>query len=100
MKRILFVDDEAKILDGLRRSLRDMRSQWEMVFAEGGVAALGECASGPFDVVVSDARMPGMEGAEFLGKVRNLYPDTVRMILSGQCSRNSVLRCVGWRISF
>ena len=44
MKRILFVDDEAKILDGLRRSLRNMRGQWEMVFAEGGAAALQECA--------------------------------------------------------
>ena len=51
------------------RSLRNMRGQWEMVFAEGGAAALLECASRPFDVVVSDARMPGMEGAEFLGKV-------------------------------
>jgi HD-like signal output (HDOD) protein/CheY-like chemotaxis protein len=94
MKRILFVDDEAKILDGLRRSLRNLRGQWEMVFADGGVAALRECASRPFDVVVSDARMPGMEGSEFLGKVRNLYPDSARIILSGQCSRNSVLRCV------
>ena len=54
-----------------------------------------ECASRPFDIVVSDARMPGMEGAEFLGKVKKLYPDSVRIILSGQCSRNSVLRCVG-----
>ncbi len=95
MKRILFVDDEAKILDGLRRSLRNMRGQWEMVFAEGAGAALKECAYLPFDVVVSDARMPGLEGAEFLGQVRELCPDTVRIILSGQCSRRSVLRCVG-----
>ena len=95
MKRILFVDDEARILDGLRRSLRGVRGEWEMVFAEGGVAALRECAAQSFDVVVSDARMPGMEGAELLGDVRELYPDAARIILSGQCSRNSVLRCVG-----
>src|ERR1035438_9263268 len=91
VKRILFVDDEARILDGLRRSLRNMRGPWEMVFAEGAGAALQECASRPFDVGVADARMPGLEGAELLGQVRELYPDTVRIILSGQCSRNSVL---------
>ena len=95
MKRILFVDDEARILDGLCRSLRNLRGEWEMVFAEGGAAALRECGARPFDVVISDARMSGMEGAELLGKVRDLYPDTVRVILSGQCSRNSVLKCVG-----
>jgi HD-like signal output (HDOD) protein len=95
MKQILFVDDDTKILDGLRRSLRNQRGEWEMVFAEGGVAALTECASRRFDVIVSDARMPGLEGAEFLGHVRNLYPDTVRIILSGQCSRTAVLQCVG-----
>jgi HD-like signal output (HDOD) protein len=93
MKRILFVDDETKVLEGLRRSLYNLRDQWEMTFAEGGAAALEECASRPFDVVVSDARMPGMEGADFLGRVENLYPDTVRIILSGQCSRSSVLKC-------
>ena len=63
MKRILFVDDEPKILMGLRRSLRCYRGEWEMCFAEGGGAALEQCAQGPFDVVVSDARMPGMDGS-------------------------------------
>lgn len=93
-KRILFVDDERKILMALRRSLRRFRDQWDMVFAEGGAAGLDECASATFDLVVSDARMPGMEGSEFLNEVARLYPDTVRMILSGQCSRKSVLKCV------
>lgn len=95
MKRILFVDDEPRILTGLRRMLRGHRSEWEMVFAEGGGEALEQCASAAFDVVVSDARMPGMEGHKLLGEMMRLYPDTVRMILSGQCSRSSVLKCVG-----
>jgi HD-like signal output (HDOD) protein len=94
MKRILFVDDEPKILMALRRSLRSCRNEWEMVFAEGGRAALDQCASAPFDVLVSDARMPGMEGPQLLTEVSKLYPDTVRMVLSGQCSRTSVLKCV------
>ena len=94
MNRILFVDDEPNILQALRRSLRSLRNEWEMVFADGGVTALAQCASAPFDVVVSDARMPGMDGSEFLGEVMRRYPDTVRLILSGQCSRSSVLKCV------
>lgn len=94
MKRILFVDDEPKILTGLRRSLRSFRNEWEMVFAEGGAAALEQLASVPFDVVISDARMPGVEGSVLLRKVMEIYPDSARMILSGQCSRTSVLKCV------
>ncbi len=95
MRRILFVDDEPRILDALRRMLRSLRGEWEMVFAGGGTEALGCCASAPFDVVVSDAQMPGMDGTEFLREILRLYPDTVRMILSGQCSRDSAIRSVG-----
>jgi len=93
-KLVLFVDDDPKILAGLRRSLRSFRNEWEMEFAEGGEAALEQCARTAFDAVVSDARMPGMEGPALLGKLRDLYPDSARVILSGQCSRASVLDCV------
>ncbi len=95
MKRILFVDDEPRILTGLRRMLRGLRREWEMVFAGSGAEALDQCAPSPFDVIVTDARMPNMEGAELLAEVRRRHPDTVRVILSGQCSRESVLQCVG-----
>lgn len=95
MRRILFVDDELNILAGLRRSLWNLRKQWDMVFAEGAAEALRQCAAAPFDAVVSDARMPGMEGSELLGEVMRQYPNTVRIVLSGQCSRESVLQCVG-----
>ena len=95
MHRILFVDDEPKILTGLRRMLRNMRNEWEMEFAEGGFQALDLLKASPFDVVVSDARMPGMEGPELLDRIRMEYPATARLILSGQCSRDAVLRCVG-----
>ena len=94
MKRILFVDDDSNILAGLCRSLRSLRNEWEMVFAEGSAAALRGTVPPVLDVVVSDARMPGMEGSAFLGEVMRLYPDTVGIILSGQCSRTSVLKCV------
>ncbi|HSS95824.1 MAG TPA: response regulator [Terriglobales bacterium] len=83
MKRILFVDDESKILDGIRRMLYGDRQRWEMHFAMGPEAALKACQSGAFDVVISDMRMPELDGATLLAKIRDLYPSTARIILSG-----------------
>ena len=95
MKRVLFVDDEANVLSGLQRMLRSMRSQWEMGFAEGGEMALRMMEEHPFDIVVSDMRMPGMNGAELLREVMRLYPSTVRIILSGHADKELVSACVG-----
>ena len=66
--RILFVDDEPMVLRGLRRSLHTMQSEWEMVFVESGAAALEAMAQAPFDAVVSDMRMPQMNGAQLLSR--------------------------------
>src|SRR5258705_3812880 len=82
MKRILFVDDERKILDGIRRMLHTERTRWDMQFAVGGEAALKACEAGAFDVVISDMRMPGMDGATLLGHIRDRFPHTTRIILS------------------
>ncbi|MCF6243145.1 MAG: response regulator, partial [Bacteroidales bacterium] len=68
-KRILFVDDEPNILQGLKRTLRQQRKQWDMVFTESGQQALELLAEQPYDAVVSDMRMPGMDGAQLLGEV-------------------------------
>ncbi len=94
MKRILFVDDEVAVLDGLRDRLRKQRREWDMVFALGGAAALAECARGTFDVVVSDMRMPGMDGATLLAKIKDISPKTVRIVLSGHAERDAVLRAL------
>lgn len=93
--RILFVDDEPNVLDGLRRMLRGMRGEWDMAFVEGGPAALEALEQAPFAVIVSDMRMPGMDGAELLSKVRKRHPGMVRIILSGFSSEESILRTVG-----
>ncbi|HXB58427.1 MAG TPA: response regulator [Candidatus Acidoferrales bacterium] len=93
--RILFVDDEELALRGLNRLLYSMRDEWEMEFLDGGEKALNRMAIAPFDVVVSDMRMPGMNGAEFLNEVMKRYPKTVRLILSGYADRDLILKCVG-----
>jgi HD-like signal output (HDOD) protein len=95
MNRILFVDDEPRVLEGLRRMLHPVRREWDMEFVLGGQEALDRMTVSPFDVVVSDMRMPGMDGSEVLDQVMQRFPATVRMILSGQCHRDAVLRTVG-----
>ncbi len=94
MKRILFVDDDASVLDALRNLLRKRRHEWDMVFTVGGVAALAELEKAPFDVVVTDMRMPGIDGAELLKRVRDAFPSTARIVLSGHAERDAVVRAL------
>ena len=92
--RVIFVDDEPNILSGLRRILRPQRKEWEMVFEESGESALGVLEESPCDVVVSDMKMPGMDGAEFLSRVREKYPASIRIALSGETDSHMIYRCV------
>ena len=92
---LLFVDDEPNILAGLRRMLRSQRGEWDMAFCDSGASALDSLASRPADVVISDMRMPGMDGAELLTHVRDRYPETVRIVLSGHSDQELTLRAVG-----
>ena len=94
-KKILFVDDEANVLQGLRRMLRPMRRDWDMSFSLGAQEALETLSDGSFDVIVSDMRMPGMDGAALLTEVMRQYPRMVRIVLSGQSSQEATMRSVG-----
>lgn len=94
-RRIIFVDDEPNILAGLRRMLRYKRDEWDMLFADGGDQALQMLEQAPADLVVSDMRMPGMDGAQLLAQVRRRYPATARMILSGHADRTSIISGIG-----
>jgi HD-like signal output (HDOD) protein/CheY-like chemotaxis protein len=95
MKRILFVDDEPNVLQGLKRMLRPMRKEWDMAYAGGGEEALAMMGEAPFDVVVSDMRMPGMDGAQLLTEVTRRYPNTVRIVLSGQSEKEAIFKAIG-----
>jgi diguanylate cyclase (GGDEF)-like protein len=91
-RTLLLVDDEANILAALKRLFR--REGYTVLTAEDGMAGLEVLARQRVDVVISDGRMPGMSGAEFLGKVRQLHPDTVRIVLSGYTDLNAVTNAV------
>jgi HD-like signal output (HDOD) protein len=91
-KRALFVDDEQYVLDGLKRTLHSLRTEWQIEFSTAGADALRKMAEREFDVIVTDMRMPGMSGAELLTQVLERYPNTVRIMLSGTVEHDAVLR--------
>jgi HD-like signal output (HDOD) protein/ActR/RegA family two-component response regulator len=93
--RVLFVDDEPNVLQGLRRMLRGKARDWSLDFANGGSEALAMMGNSPSDIVVSDMRMPGMDGPELLSRIRNGWPAAVRMVLSGHSDQEAMVRSVG-----
>jgi CheY-like chemotaxis protein len=90
--RVLFVDDEPYVLEGIQRSLYKEFHTDVAAGGEEGLRRLQE--NGPYCVVVSDMRMPGMDGAEFLSKVHDLVPDTVRVMLTGYADVQAAMRAV------
>jgi FixJ family two-component response regulator len=91
-ERVLFVDDEPNVLDGIRRQLRNHLDIETAVGAAAGLTMIE--SKGPFAVVVSDMRMPEMNGARFLSMVNQISPTTVRMVLSGQADLDSTVAAV------
>ncbi len=85
-KRVLFVDDEPNVLDGLRRMLRAERARWDMSFVDGADAALNELRAAGFDAVVSDVNMPGKDGFALLAEIRTdeRMRDVPVIILTGR----------------
>lgn len=95
MKRILFVDDEPDNFARLQRFLEGTAYDWELVYVEGGLAGLTLMAQAPFEMVVSDLSMPGMDGCDFVAEVAKKYPNTIRIILSAHTTHAAMLRLVG-----
>jgi DNA-binding NtrC family response regulator len=83
MKRILFVDDEMAVLDGIRTMLRKKRNEWHLEFANSAAKALELLEQHRFDLICSDMRMPGMDGAQLLTLVSERWPRVARIVLSG-----------------
>ncbi len=91
---VLFVDDDPNILASLRRMLHPLRRTWDIQYASGGREALRMLAEHPFDVVVSDMRMPEMNGAELLAEIMKRQPKVIRIILSGHTEREMALQTI------
>ena len=92
--RLLLVDDEPRILEGLQRLLRPLRPSWDIATATSGQNALDLFATEPFDLIITDMRMPEMDGASLLAAIMEKHPRTVRFVLSGQTDPEATLRAV------
>ena len=94
-QRILFVDDEAMLLEMYRLVFESDQERWDIHFAPGAKEALEMMEAQPFDVIVSDMRMPGMSGADLFQEVMKLYPQTSRLIMSGYADQEQIAKCIG-----
>jgi HD-like signal output (HDOD) protein/ActR/RegA family two-component response regulator len=94
MKSILFVDDDQNLLNGLRRMLYRRKSEWDMNFVGGGKEALKLFQNRSFDLVVTDMRMPEVDGAMLLAEVKKCCPESIRIVLSGQANETAILRAI------
>ena len=92
---VIFVDDEPNLLNGLKRSLRRGERPWEAEFAVGGEEALEIAKSRVPHAIVSDMRMPIMDGAQLLKRISKEYPRTIRIVLSGEAELDAIYRAVG-----
>lgn len=91
-RTLLFVDDEPNVLSSLKRVLR--KEPYRTYFAQGAQEALDLLEKERVDVIISDLKMPGMDGFELLQKVEKQYPDIVRLVLSGEMDSESILKAI------
>src|SRR6478609_5248404 len=91
-EQILLVDDDRNILSGYRRNLR---GEFLIDTAQGGQEALELLEKkGPYALVISDMRMPGMDGIAFLSKLKAMSPDTVRVMLTGNADTETAIEAI------
>ncbi len=89
---VLLVDDEESILNSLRRLLRSQ--PYEILLADSGAKALEILKERPVDLVMTDARMPNMDGATLLAEIRKLYPSTLRILLTGYADVDMMTKAI------
>jgi HD-like signal output (HDOD) protein/ActR/RegA family two-component response regulator len=94
-KSILIVDDEPKVLQAMHRLIKGLDPEWEVAFADSGANALQMMALQPFDVVICDLIMPGMDGAQLLGEVMHQYPQCTRIVLCWNADQPELTRLYG-----
>lgn len=90
MRSILFVDDEPMVLQGLKRMLFKYKKEWKMSFVNSGSEALDFLVANHVDVVISDMKMPSMDGVQLLERIKVQHPNIIRIILSGQSDEDQL----------
>ncbi|HFB52486.1 MAG TPA: response regulator, partial [Anaerolineae bacterium] len=100
MITVLFVDDEPKVLRGVQRQIDMVTDDWQVVLASGGAEALAVLNRQDIDVIITDMRMPGMDGISLLAKVARQYPHIVRLILTGYANATDALRAANFAHQF
>lgn len=89
---ILFVDDEQEFINSLKRQIKYVSEEWNPFFAENGKEALELLEKQPIDIILTDIYMPGMDGEQLLNTVKEKYPQTIRLILTGQPDNEKALQ--------
>jgi len=92
---VLFVDDEPNILRAVRRQVRHYRNEWDLHFAYGGVDAVKAITRETIDIVVTDMRMPEVDGSKLLEWISGHQPQIIRIVLSGEAKLDEIYRIVG-----
>ena len=100
MTHVLFVDDDERVLRGIRRTMRSSHPDWEMSFAGDSEEALAQLEEKGADVIVSDAQMPGVDGLALLQLVRMRHPETARIMLTGQVKKDQTYELQALGIAF
>lgn len=100
MNKFLFVDDEIQLLEAIQDALRFKRREWDMRFVTSASEAIEHMKASPVDVIVSDMRMPIQDGASLLKWVSEHNPSTIRLILSGQATREATLQALTYSHQF
>jgi putative nucleotidyltransferase with HDIG domain len=93
-KHLLFVDEDTNVLEGLRRVLRTLQHDWEMHFAASGAEALRIMEAMPMEIVIADAGVPDMNGLQLLEQVMNHFPNTIRMLFSGNPDSDLIMKSI------
>lgn len=90
--KVLFVDDEKDILNSIKRQMR--KEKFEVILSNSAENALELLKTDNYEIVVSDERMPGISGVDFLKEVKELYPETIRIILSGYADSKTIIDAI------
>jgi len=97
---VLFVDDEPRVLEGIRRTMAEYAEQWDCLFAGSATQALDILAERPVQVVVTDIAMPVMDGKALIAEMYDAYPDAVILVLSGHWTPSISRQQVGPAVRF